>query len=776
MDSDPPLIFKRSGKAKPLRTRQKSPTGEAETGTENNEGDSPSILSAKLKNKTKKPKFKSTLSFGAGDQEEEGDAEEFKLKKSRLSSKISLGKNAANVPLNLDQATISSNRGPPYDQAYLNQLKANTPSARPNLPNDGDAMLVDSEEVVRTVNVFEDDAPPEQTTEILSESAIKVAKEKRDRLRKVRDAGEEDFISLSLTRRSDDIGPHPSSRLVREEDELGEAEEEFADYTSAQDRIALGKKSRKVEASKRREAMKEMIEDVDDEDEETKEWESEQLRRGGHRTPEPPASKAKQIYKPAPIPAVAPLPTLPPVLNRLSEQLAQLTASHAKNTSALSSLALEREQVDDREKEMRDMVIRAGDKKAWFVDFQEWIESVASFLDEKYPSLEKIEDDHTSLLRERHAFVAQRRRQDDEDDLSSVYGTLPPAAEHPQGDPDADDLGRTIPKPSQPGLKRERRAERASRRNQRLLRTASRKPEADEEGYSTDSSLPPADASDYATAISSLKSRTKGILADVRAEEFKTPSSTRWNAWREKYEESYRNAWGGLGIVSVWELWVRLETATWDCIEDKRSLDSFKWYKGLYDYSRPATGGEVEEPELGPDGDLVAAMTSTAIIPRMCKALEGGALDVYSEKHIKRVVDLAEEVEASIEGSNSMKYQTLLGSVVSLFQAAIADTESLIAKFHSLRDSTQAFDPDAIPSRRRFLLRRVKLLKNLLRWRKFTGERFGLDRLIGRLIDNCFMTVAEGGWDVGGEEVARTVLSILPKGLTSPTLKARLQM
>lgn len=76
-----------------------------------------------------------------------------------------------------------------------------------------------------------DDATREQATEILSESAIKVAKEKRDRLRKATDAGEEDFISLSLTRRSDDIGPHPDSRLVREEDELGEAEEgKPADY------------------------------------------------------------------------------------------------------------------------------------------------------------------------------------------------------------------------------------------------------------------------------------------------------------------------------------------------------------------------------------------------------------------------------------------------------------------------------------------------------------------------------------------------------------------
>lgn len=39
----------------------------------------------------------------------------------------------------------------------------------------------------------------------------------------------------------------------------------------------------------------------EDEDEETAEWEQEQLRRGGHRTPEPSSTpKVKQVYKAAP--------------------------------------------------------------------------------------------------------------------------------------------------------------------------------------------------------------------------------------------------------------------------------------------------------------------------------------------------------------------------------------------------------------------------------------------------------------------------------------------
>lgn len=71
-------------------------------------------------------------------------------------------------------------------------------------------------------NDFTDET--ENAASIPSESSIKVAKEKRDRLRKT--GGEEDFISLSVSRRQDfSEGPHPESRLVREEDELGEGED-----------------------------------------------------------------------------------------------------------------------------------------------------------------------------------------------------------------------------------------------------------------------------------------------------------------------------------------------------------------------------------------------------------------------------------------------------------------------------------------------------------------------------------------------------------------------
>ncbi|KAG6891529.1 hypothetical protein C0992_005064 [Termitomyces sp. T32_za158] len=746
-----PVIFKRS-KSKPAQRARQSAANDDETTVQETAEDSPSTLATKLKNKAKRAK-KSKLSFGGDDEESGGEV--FQVKKSNLSRKLALGTHPASVALDLKKVNISQS-GPTYDAAYLKELKASTPSSRPppvSDPYDED-MSMNVDEVS---SVALDGADSFLSEAIIpTDSSIKAAKERRERLRKTGVSGEEDFISLSVVRRADESeGPHPMSRLVREEDELGEGDDEFAEYTSAQERIALGKKSRKAEAAKRRDAMQEMIADAEDEDEETTEWVQEQLRRGGHAatasrgtTP----SKVKEVYKPTPIPAAAPIPTLGTSMARLTEQLTNLTTSHASNTAALNALAREKTEIDERETEMREMVGRAEDKRAWFESFKEWLDGVAGFLDEKYPLLEKLEEEHISLIQERFDMINQRRRLDDEDDLSTIFGPLPSPPE-PEPEPEeTDELGRVVPRPSPAAQKRERREAREKRRAARP-----RKKTEEEEGYSTDSELAPHDQSAYRDALKSLKTRTNDVLADVKAAEFIDPAKGRWGTWRSKYTESYVGAWGGLGVVSVWEFWVRLESIGWDCIEDSKSLDGFKWYEKLYAYSRPNLNeGEEGNDDLGPDGDLVASMISTAVIPRLAVVIGGGALDPYSESHVRRAVHLSEEIEASVESGN-LKLQTLFKAVVTSFQTAIADTETLLTKFKAVRRGLPAFEPEAIPARRRFLSRRVKLLRNLLRWRKHTGERFGVGTLVTRLLEQCVVDVAETGWEVGGEDIARTV-------------------
>ncbi|KAH8114705.1 nineteen complex-related protein 2-domain-containing protein [Phellopilus nigrolimitatus] len=728
--SDHTFIKRSKSRTTRARARQSQP-GAVEA--------SPSTLVAKLKKQRAKPK--APLSFG---DDGEGDGEVFHVKKSNLSRKLKLGPSSSpgiTLPSNLDQASISSqSSGVVYSKEYLSELKASTQSAPTNLPPVGNYesdMALDANEIDGAV-IVDQEMTAESASEIPAESSILAAKQKRERLRQTNPStgqGEDEFISLAVTRKDDTYqGPHPESRLMREDDELGEGDDEFAEYTAAHERIALGKKSKKKEAASRRCS--------EEHDEETMEWEMEQLRRGSRRDSESSEKqKPKQEYRPAPIPPLTPLPTLDSAISRLTQSMTQLTTSHASNTTSMSSFADERTVLEGKEKEMRTMVENAELKRSWFSSFREWVETVATFLDEKYPTLEELEEEHVSLLKERSNMVAKRRIQDDEDDLSLFLGDLPPSGTNDQEE--LDELGRVLPRQNPAVARKERRAYRTSRH---ARHTASQ----EEEGYSTDSSLFPSDEADYQAALSSLHSKVNNVLQDVRSDEFQDPQIgvARWfGGWREKYSDTYTGAFGGLGMVSAWEFWVRLELLGWDPVADPRALDSFAWFSALYEYSRPRN--EDAEPALGPDGDLVSAMISTAVVPRLCKVIQSGAFDPYSARHILILVDLAEQVEAS---ATQDKFELLLKSIATSFRQAVESTLATLQPYIDRQHSAK-FDPEAIPARRRFLVRRYKLTNNIARWRKYSGEKFGIGELISKLTSDCIYPVAESGWEVGGEEI-----------------------
>ena len=92
------------------------------------------------------------------------------------------------------------------------------------------------------------------------------------------------------------------------------------------------------------------------------------------------------------------IPTLGPAIGRLTQQLAELTTSHGNDTASLTALAKEKEKVSEKEKEMRVMVEKAEEKRAWFSDFRDWIEGVANFFDVKVRTSRTCYPDHADRL------------------------------------------------------------------------------------------------------------------------------------------------------------------------------------------------------------------------------------------------------------------------------------------------------------------------------------------------------------------------------------------
>lgn len=183
--------------------------------------------------------------------------------------------------------------------------------------------------------------------------------------------------------------------------------------------------------------------------------------------------------------------------------------------------------------------------------------------------MEEVEADAAHHLEERAGLVKKRRAADDNDDLSLFLGVPASSDEFVEVDELGRSQGQDEAGPSS-GVRRARRADRGARRLRRRARTNR---SAEDDGFSTDSTLAEGDAEDYAAAHTNLGRRVSAILEDVKAEDFLDPEkglARRFGGWRKEYEEEYVNAFGGLAMVQAWEFYARGEMVGWEPLRVSR--------------------------------------------------------------------------------------------------------------------------------------------------------------------------------------------------------------
>ncbi|KAM0752770.1 hypothetical protein T439DRAFT_342265 [Meredithblackwellia eburnea MCA 4105] len=775
---------------------------------------------AKVKDRESKPK--SRLSFGqAQNDDDEQEEETVTIKRTDSPARKLLNtlthsssNSSLRPPASLDQATISHSASSStstsksiYSKEYLDQLKSSTLSTPPPSSRDRDSY----DDLTRSkFGSAIDDA----SSNIPTTAAIASAREKRERMRLqgISNEGAQDgFVSLEVGFAS----KGGESRLVREEDEIGDGDEDMAEFTESQTTIPLGRKANKEAAQRLRSGMVDMIQDAQEEDEgdeEAREWELAQIRRGEQRRDAGRGSSnkaSKKPYRAAPIPSSSTLPSLSGVSSRLTSALTSLKSDHLQDSSALDHFAREREELDAQEKELREEVQKAEQRNRWFAEFKGFIEEVAAFLDEKHALLEKIEKSNFSIQKERYEIVGKRRFADDSDDValftgatvSPVFVLKPPGQEEEDEEeettaPETDEFGRVKPDEKAP-----RSAVREERRESRRRRSASKLGNSGGAGGDgTDDELDVGDSQDLAAALSSLREDLVGVFSDVKADDFRDPNlgiRRKFEEWRAKFAEDYQNAFGGLALVGVWEFWARVEMAMWNpfgiaqLVKTPPGLDSYKWHENLSSYGHAAQSsannpvGEGEEDE---SETVVNGLVSSVIIPRLEK-LARETYDPLSRNQTAKALGLIDEVSYCVERS-SPKFESLILAFLSRFQLAITQAQTLIAPhLATISLPKNSFDPSTFEARNRFANRHVKLVTNALRWRRWgrslrlhsggnlVGAGGTFDELITReLVAKVLLPVLEASWGTGGAEIAQTLLSILPTDDTvPPALRRRLE-
>jgi GC-rich sequence DNA-binding factor len=290
MSSSSPFIKRAKGRSN-IRQRDESAPGsplvgsgdQAGPGDEDDDvGMSPMMMAKNRKKEKEKKKSgtfgKTRLSFGGEEEVSQSDRQHlsgpahidlavpqqgvedqpFVARKSKLSQSISLQKAATTASAsalagssssdyhNPFAASSSTPAAPPsvsYNNAYLEELKASTPTKAPRRDDDNEPMEVDDVPTDADSSILPPIssryAPVLDTTQgIPDEAAIAAAKAKRKTalgtgVSSSSGMGGEDYISVNQDNGKlsvydadarGDLGPHPESRLQREEDEEGDGD------------------------------------------------------------------------------------------------------------------------------------------------------------------------------------------------------------------------------------------------------------------------------------------------------------------------------------------------------------------------------------------------------------------------------------------------------------------------------------------------------------------------------------------------------------------------
>ncbi|GAA5906527.1 uncharacterized protein JCM6883_004506 [Sporobolomyces salmoneus] len=795
-----------------------------------------------------KEREKGKLSFGSSStasNEMQLDADDSSFVKRSISSAASTPKRgllrttlSAVITSNPQPATPSASTstasggagGGIYSKEYLDQLKSSQLSApRPTATSTTTGNEQEYDELTMSKFGSGTDIVDDVASTIPTTNAIAQAKARREELRKTGGSTSSDYISLSGSGSISTVGfasKGGDSRLVREDDELGDGDEDLADFTGSFEKIPLGRKANREAAIKLKGEIGEMIEEVEEEkseeeDEEMKRWEEAQIRRGAEegRARGETNNNVKKTYRPMPIPQLTTLPSLSAVTSRLSLSLSTLQSSHTLDQASLSHFTHEREDLDKQERELRVEVEKTEKKSRWFEEFKETVEDWAAFLDEKFPQLERIEKEYLNIQKERFEIISRRRLADDSDGVALFTGSSIPDTRTRllksqrvdreedvtmQSEDETTDLEpRSI-------LRTTRRAER-QRRFQETPSSSSTSAYPDpllDPSYSSDSSLSPTETSDLATALASLDQSLSTLFSDVKNDDFRDPNlgiRKKFEEWRELWNEEYGMLFGSLGLVGVWEFWARVEMGRWNPFEIEQlpktpsDLSQYAWHQALSSYGHrehsPSTEEQEEEEPQDESTEVINALVTSVVIPRLSE-LARESYDPYSSHQTVAAVKLVDEISYCVE-RDSPKFESLIQAFLHRIRLEIHTSQLLLLPhLTQLSLPSLSYDPSTFLARQHFLSRQLKLLRSCMRWRRFMrslrlpiltsnssssseeatgqgGEGAGIelpangetfDELIMReLVAKVMLPLIEVSWATGGEEISRKVLEVLPK-------------
>jgi GC-rich sequence DNA-binding factor len=430
----------------------------------------------------------------------------------------------------------------------------------------------------------------------------------------------------------------------------------------------------------------------------------------------------------------------------------------------------------------------AADKEAWFREFEEFIISIATFLEQKKPDLQEVEGRWFQQLKMRTSMTGKARANGQVDQMALFFGVPASWPTHVPDDSTNDDSIEDLPSRDGDAFS-----------EVRILRRQT----ADAGALA--GSLLPADQASFELSRETHRKRAEGLLDDVQAAEYRDlaartqnedgttrihPASlvSRFHRWRRTYAQEYHNAWGGLTLASIADFWIRRSLCAWDvlCCSTgseglHRTLHTFPWYSELSHYAEKGhhsagTEDHSQQDVIGGDDEILAHVITHTVIPyllKVCGTVEEPAFDPWSSKCNASMLDIVEQLTYVIEKDDT-QLQMLISRILSHFKAHVDALSTALNAPPSL--APPAISPQGPTVLLTFTQNTfVVLTKHLLAWNRFVmaTQRSAYAGIVDELIAKAVLPLFEMSRLVpgGAEMTAINAKDILARTSRTDLLK-----
>lgn len=418
--------------------------------------------------------------------------------------------------------------------------------------------------------------------------------------------------------------------------------------------------------------------------------------------------------------------TVDMICDKMKQQLATLQEVHRQHRMDYEKASSQLETAQCNIKKLERQGRNAEQRFSFFQEMRGYVRDLIECLNNKVPAIDELERSMHALLKNRASLVVQRRRTDVNDQAEDFLNAQ---------------AGRQNSAKAADQAKLRRAAEREGRRARRRKHREKEKgkssvPDTHHEGQSTDDEEIEADAVKFRAETKRILSEEKAIFEDV-VEDFSSIDSlkSRFEEWKNKHEDCYKNAYISLCLPKLFAPFIRLQLLDWNPFEGKcLEIEDFRWYKSLVLFGCGDDPYDIDADDL--DIKLIPMVLEKAVIPKLTGLFEH-VWDPLSQKQTMLAIKLIRgmaEVYPNFHAQDKST-QSLFAAITTRLRRCVSDDVFVPLYPKSLLDNKSS---GALPFLQRQFWSCVKLMGNILKWEGLLSsarlQELAVDGLLNRYL------------------------------------------